>query len=93
MSTSCRELSARTVRLAGRIRVGTFGPPVVLITAGAAPDERRAAEHIQAGSPATVQVWTASGAGHTRSLAVHPAEWEARVVAFLRTGLGLPPEP
>jgi uncharacterized protein len=64
--------------------------PILLITAGAVPDERHAATHIQAGSPATVQVWTASGAGHTRSLAVHPAEWEDRVVSFLEHALGLP---
>ncbi len=64
--------------------------PILLITAGAVPDERHAAAHIQAGSPATVQVWTASGAGHTRSLAVHPAEWEDRVVSFLAHALGLP---
>ena len=64
--------------------------PILLITAGAVPDEGHAAAHIQAGSPATVQVWTASGAGHTRSLAVHPAEWEDRVVSFLAHALGLP---
>ena len=64
--------------------------PILLITAGAVPDEGHAAAHIQAGSPATVQVWTAPGAGHTRSLAVHPAEWEDRVVSFLAHALGLP---
>ena len=66
--------------------------PILLVTAGALPGERRAAEHIQGGSPATVQVGTASGTAHTRSLAVHPTEWEGRVVAFLRPGLGLSPE-
>ena len=55
------------------------------------PTSGHAATHIQAGSPATVQVWTASGAGHTRSLAVHPAEWEDRVVSFLEHALGLSP--
>lgn len=64
--------------------------PILLITAGAVPDEGHAAAHIQAGSPATVQVWTATGAGHTRSLATHPAEWEDRVVSFLADALGLP---
>ena len=64
--------------------------PILLITAGAVPDEGHAAAHIQAGSPATVQVWTATGAGHTRSLATHPAEWEDRVVSFLAHALGLP---
>ena len=64
--------------------------PVLLITAGAVPDEADAAAYIQAGSPATVQVWTAPDAGHTRSLAIHPAEWEARVVPFLDQALGLP---
>jgi hypothetical protein len=28
------------------------------------------------------------GAGHTAGLATHPAEWEARVTAFLDRGLG-----
>jgi hypothetical protein len=60
------------------------------VTAGAVPDEGHAAAHIQAGSPATVQVWTATGAGHTRALAVHPAEWEDRLVSFLAHALGLP---
>jgi pimeloyl-ACP methyl ester carboxylesterase len=67
--------------------------PVLLITAGAVPDERRAAEHIRAGTPATVQVWTAPGAGHTSALAEHPSDWEARVVSFLDDGLGVPLEP
>ena len=31
-----------------------------------------------------------TGAGHTRSLAMHPAEWEDRVVSFLAHALGLP---
>lgn len=39
---------------------------------------------------AAAQVWTAPGAGHTRALAVHPAEWEDRVVSFLAHALGLP---
>jgi uncharacterized protein len=65
--------------------------PVLLITAGAVPDEADAAAYIQAASPATVEVWTAPDAGHTRSLAVHPAEWEARVVPFFDRALGLPP--
>ena len=63
---------------------------ILLITAGAVPDEGHAATHIRAESPATVQVWTAPGAGHTRALAVHPAEWEDRVVSFLAHALGLP---
>ena len=63
---------------------------ILLITAGGVPDEGHAATHLRAGSPATVQVWTAPGAGHTRALAVHPAEWEDRVVSFLAHALGLP---
>jgi len=86
-------LSAASPPISLRDAVARTSPrPVLLITAGAVPDEGHAAAHIQSGSPATVQVWTASGAGHTRALSRHPAEWEDRVVSFLDHALGLPPE-
>ena len=61
--------------------------PVLLITAGTVADEGHAAAYIQAGSPATVQVWTVPGAGHTQGLATQPAAWEARVTGFLEGAL------
>lgn len=61
--------------------------PVLLITAGAVDDERRAAAHIQRGSPATVSVWIVPGAGHTGGLATDPDEWEHRVINFLDSAL------
>ena len=57
--------------------------PLLLITAGDVPDERLAAEHVQAAAPATVQVWDVPGAGHTSGLATAPDEWANRVLAFL----------
>lgn len=56
--------------------------PLLLVTAGGMPDERRAAEHIRAASPDTVEVWEVPGAGHTGGLATAPVEWVRRVPAF-----------
>lgn len=58
--------------------------PLLLITAGNVVDEEMAARYIQSGSPDTVDVWVVEGADHTRGLEVSPAEWEERVVGFLR---------
>jgi dienelactone hydrolase len=71
-----------------RAAVAAAAPrPVLLIAGGAMVDEVHAARHIQAGSPATVQVWVAADTGHTDALATHPATWEARVTSFLDDAL------
>jgi len=57
--------------------------PLLLITAGEVPDELRAADYIRAAAPDAVEVWEVPRAGHTEALATAPAEWEARVLAFL----------
>lgn len=59
------------------------GTSFLLITGGAVPDERVAADHIAAGARERVQVWTVPGAGHTDGLATAPSEWESTVVGFL----------
>jgi uncharacterized protein len=61
--------------------------PVLLIAAGAVPDEPRAAQSIRAASPNSVTVWVAEGAGHVRGLRTQPVEWERRVVGFLDASL------
>lgn len=61
--------------------------PVLLIAAGEVPDELLAAQHIRAGSPATVQIWAAPGVGHTGALAAFPQEWQDRVGGFLAAAL------
>jgi len=61
--------------------------PMLLIAAGRIEAEQHAARVLQAASPASVEVWVASGAGHTDALAVRPDEWEARVIAFLEANL------
>jgi uncharacterized protein len=63
--------------------------PVLLITAGDVDGERRAAEHIQRGSPDTVEIWIAPDAGHTRGLHTHPDEWEQHVLTFLGDALSI----
>jgi len=42
-----------------------------------------AARWFRAASPAAVQVWVVSGAGHTRGLATAPRAWEDHVIGFL----------
>lgn len=61
--------------------------PVLLIAAGTRADETHAARWIQSGSPDSVQVWVASGAGHTGALSARPAEWRDRVTDFLGSAL------
>jgi uncharacterized protein len=73
-----------------RVAVAVTAPrPVLLITAGAVPDEAHAARHIASGSPETVDVWTVEGAAHTGALDTERDEWEARVVTFLDTALAV----
>jgi hypothetical protein len=60
----------------------------LLIAAGEVADETRAAEHVAAGAPDRVQVWTVPGADHTGGLDTRPDEWEGRVVTFLSDALG-----
>ena len=62
----------------------------LLITAGRVPDERHAAEHLEAAAPDRVTVWTVDDAGHTGGLDVDPTEWERRVIGFLDDHLGRP---
>ncbi len=57
--------------------------PFLLISAGAVADEARAAADLEAAAPDRVETWNVPGAQHTRALAVDPAGWERRVVAFL----------
>jgi dienelactone hydrolase len=74
-----------------RAAVAAAAPrPVLLIAAGDVPDEPEAGRYIQSGSPATVELWTAPGAGHTGALQAHPGEWEQRVTTFLDRAIGSP---
>ena len=57
--------------------------PVLLVTAGSVPDERRAAAWIRAASPASVSSWDVPSAGHTGGLATAPNAWTRHVVGFL----------
>ena len=59
----------------------------LLITAANVPDEARAASHIRAGAPHTVEVWDVAGSGHTNGLDAQPDAWDARVVSFLERAL------
>lgn len=61
--------------------------PVLLIVGEATADEAHAADHIAADAD-NVIVWEVVGSGHVGALATAPAEWEARVVAFLEKALG-----
>jgi dienelactone hydrolase len=74
-----------------RDAVAATPAPLLLIAAGDVADEAHAAASIRSGSPDTVDVWIARGAGHTGALETHPAEWERRVVSFL--GGALDPHP
>jgi uncharacterized protein len=63
--------------------------PVMLIAGAKTADEPVAGRFFQAASPTTVPLWVVPGAGHTAGLATHPAQWEARVIAFLNQALWL----
>ncbi len=74
-----------------RASVGAAGRPVLLITAGAVPDEALAAAFIQGGAPDSVSVWEVPEADHTGGLRTEPEAWEQRVTDFL--GEALTPTP
>lgn len=61
--------------------------PVLLIAAGAVPDELNAARYIQGGSRDSVHIWVARDAGHVGALSAHPSEWTEQVTAFLDAAL------
>jgi uncharacterized protein len=63
--------------------------PFLLIAGGQAVDEAEAVAYLRSAAPDRVQTWTVSGASHTQALATDPAEWTARVTAFLDRALGL----
>ncbi|MGA8047469.1 MAG: alpha/beta fold hydrolase [Dermatophilaceae bacterium] len=62
---------------------GAAPRPLLLITAGERPDERRAAESIRAAAPDSVEIWEVPGATHTAGLRTDPDGWSERVVGFL----------
>ncbi len=71
-----------------RQAAGAAAPrPMLLIAAGARPDEGHAARDIQQGAPGSVTVWVVPGAGHIGGLATDPHAWERRVVGFLEVHL------
>jgi pimeloyl-ACP methyl ester carboxylesterase len=61
--------------------------PILMITGGAAPDEVKAATHIQEASPANVSVWTVPQARHVGGLSTAPDKWERTVIDFLDEAL------
>jgi pimeloyl-ACP methyl ester carboxylesterase len=56
---------------------------VLLIAARRVESEPHAADHVEGGSPKTVDVWVAPGAGHTGALEARQSEWIDRVTTFL----------
>ena len=62
--------------------------PILLITAGDVPTEKLAAAYLSEAAPGAVEVWSVSGATHTRGLKVDPAGWRLRVLGFLDRALG-----
>lgn len=64
--------------------------PILLIVAGAVPDERYAAVHIRSGAPGSVRSWVVPGARHTGALAAGSAEWRDQVVSFLEAAFARP---
>ncbi|QNN54273.1 alpha/beta hydrolase [Nocardioides mesophilus] len=72
-----------------RTAVGSAtGTSFLLVTAGAEPDEKLAAEALQGAAPERVDVWTVPDAAHTGGLAAAPVQWRQRVLAFLDQALG-----
>jgi pimeloyl-ACP methyl ester carboxylesterase len=61
--------------------------PMLLIAAGTVADEQHAARDIERAAPETVDVWVVDGSSHTGGLETAPAEWKARVTAFLDDAL------
>jgi fermentation-respiration switch protein FrsA (DUF1100 family) len=67
--------------------IRTLGTRPALLIAADDPEEHAAIASLQAVSPATVELWQPSGAGHTGALAKYPQDWEARVIGFLTSAL------
>lgn len=63
--------------------------PFLLIAAGPVVDEPEAVAYLRTAAPDRVQTWVVPGASHTHGLATAPAEWTARVTAFLDRALGV----
>ena len=61
--------------------------PMLLIAAGGVANEAKAGRYIQAGAPASVELWIVPDTGHTAALDTHPEEWEQRVTSFLAVAL------
>lgn len=59
----------------------------LLVTAGDVPEEAYAADHVAAGAPDRVEVWTVPGAAHVGGLSTAPEEWSDRVTTFLNAVL------
>jgi uncharacterized protein len=58
----------------------------ILLIAGSAEDEQAAAVSFRRSAP-SVQIWELPDTPHIQALALHPDEWEARVIAFLDQAL------
>ena len=79
MTSTTRPIPLRdAVALAGRV-------PVLLIV-GNADEERAAAPAFMRSAP-SLEVWDLPDTPHIQSLALHPDEWEARIIAFLDQAL------
>jgi dienelactone hydrolase len=63
--------------------------PLLLIAGGTVIDEPAAVAYLCTAAPDRVETWTVSGASHTQALTTAPAEWTARVTAFLDRALGV----
>jgi dienelactone hydrolase len=59
--------------------------PLLLIV-GSDPNDAAAAIGLQASAP-VLEVWRVADTPHIQALALHPEEWERRVLAFLDTAL------
>ena len=55
----------------------------------ASPPPAEAVAYLPTAAPDRVQTWTVLDASHTQALATAPAEWTARVTAFLDRALGV----
>ena len=65
--------------------------PVLLIAAGAMPDEVASNEWLRSRAPTSVEVWVAPDSGHIGAQRAHPEEYERRVIDFLDRALAAPP--
>jgi pimeloyl-ACP methyl ester carboxylesterase len=63
--------------------------PILMITAGLAPDEANAARFVAAGNE-DVKIWTVPQAGHIQGITTAAEEWERVVVEFLDQALEAP---